>query len=869
MCRWKNNLTHRFDSTAFALLALLLAWGSSGPAVSAEEVDVWLERRGFTHLLVEHLEGQLESMDPQKRGPVLIRLARLYPELLADANDRAARMVLEERARRLLEDVRGADSHALELELYNGAYLAIEQSAERHRLRLLGDLEKASLIGDIEDLIDNLRKLGVRVDKLIEYSGKGLERAASRIHEGRTKQAVLLAMSHRIDYLLGWCLYYQGWLTDEVKKAEQAERYFATVLGLDELSPDEVSMDLRSNELIGWSIIGMALVNQMVASETSAIDWLELLDEPIVPEAMRSRIAEYQLIILLEGRRFKEAMAFLEKSSRKPVLWLRMASVQALEAEGEPEARELASMSLAELASLGALDQLQDIVSRYSDSISGDSFPFAYARAVLDHREARDMQDASDVDEMTRREAWMNARRSVQRALQSDDVDRFDQARQQARLLHALSLYRLDQFEEASEIFESVSQFLPERESAEALWMAFRSEDRRLNLDPDLSRERADGLIASYLRRFPEGQHAGELKVIVAASESDPSDQLVEELLEVPADSPARRNAESQAAVMLYRLFEAAPGYRKKERASRFLSVAIPIMQANHASDDEKRISKGVELALLVLKVATDDDVRRLVAADGAIEILGSERSRLLPKWDSVLDEVEYRTILIMIERDRLEDAMAAADLLHDRAPESVWSGLADNRILLASERAIGISDQKASAVPHRSMVKLGLRLLSGKGSFEEASEDPSSRLVASKVGSSAVALSMMPEVPEEERARMTDLAWSLYERLLAAEPRNTSYLAARARLASLKGDNEESLRCWRIIAAGSPAGSDQWFEARTELLLMLEQVDPERASKVLSQHVILYPEYGPDPWGEVLRSLAQRLPLVGDGGAP
>ena len=864
MCRWKSSLHHGFHGTACALVLILTSCISSSVVVSAEEVDVWLERRGFTHLLVEHLESQLPSMDPQKRGPVLVRLAQLYAELLSNTDDQAVRIALEERGRRLLEEVRGADAQSLELELCHGAYLGIEQSAERHRLRLLDDAEKPLLIDRLEELIEKLKKLGIRVDKLTEYSSKGLERAVSRIHTGRTKQDVLLEMSNRINYLLGWCLYYQGWLSDDVDKAELAESYFAKVLSLDSLSPGDVSMDLRATAGIGWSIIGMALVSQMVGSEMSAMDWLDLLDEPIVPDEIRSQVPGWRLAILLEAGRFDEAQSFLESSvdiiPEKPVLWIRMAAVHALDSGEGPAARSLASMSLAELASLGELSQLQDIVGRYPDSISGESFPFAYARAVLDYRQAMAMQDAPDTDEMTRREAWMNARKSVELALKAEDVDRFDQARQQAGLLHAWSLYHLNQYQEASVIFESVSEFLPEQDSGEALWMAFVSEERRFQLEPDLPRERADGLIESYLRRFPDGQRVGELKVRVAASESGPSEQRVEELLAVPASSPARRQAEAQASNELYDLFRDAPDYRKKEWASRYLSVAVPIMQQQHASDDQAQISRSVARARRILEVATNPNVLRLVAADNAIEILGSDKARLLPQSESLVDEIEYRKILVMIAREKVDQAMAASDLLYDRSPDSVWARLAARRLLEKAVEAIRVSKENASPDPHRSMVKLGLRVLTEESAIEEAMNDASNRSFGSMVGSSAIALSTMPSIPDEERQRMLELAWGIYDMLLAAEPRNEAFLSARARLASLRGDDEESLRCWRIIAAGSASGSDQWFQARTELLLILEELDPSRASKVLEQHVVLYPGYGPEPWGEILRSLDQRL---------
>lgn len=864
MCRWRNEFNTAVGSGLGYLILIVSGWLFPAAPAVAEEVDLWLEKRGFTRLLVEHLESKLPSMDADDRGPVMVRLAQLYAELLSETEDRAIRISLEERARRLLEEVRGADAQSLELELCHGAYLGIEQVAEKHRLRLIDDTQQIDLVDRLEELIGQLRKLGARVDKLIEYSGRGLERVASRIHKGRTKQDVLLEMSNRINFLLGWCLYYQAWMSQDVGRAEQAERYFAKVLSLDSLNPGDVSMDLRSSAAIGWAIIGMSLVNQIVASDTSAMSWLDLLEEPIVPQEIRSQIPGFRLAILLESKRFDKAESFLgslvDGDSDKSVIWIRMAAVHALDGGDSPEARSLASMSLAALASLGELAQLQDIVSRYPESIRGDSFPFAYARAILDHRQAMEMQDAAGVDEMTRREAWMNARKSVQLALEAEDVGRFEQARQQASLLHAWSLYHLGQYGQASEMFESVSEHLAEKDSSEALWMAFVSEERTLQLDGNAPRSRADSLAKSYLLRFPNGPRAGELKVRSASREQQPSDERVAELLAVPISSPARSRAESQASVMLYELFRSSPDYQKKDRAARYLAVAVPIMQRQYSSEDDSEVSQGVARARRVLEVSTNPNVLRLVAADNAIEILTDDKVESLEQARLLLDEIAYRRVLMLIARSRLDDAIAQADELHGRSPDSVWSRLSSRRLLEQAMEANRIAESTADASSHRLLVQLGLRVLSEDGPLEEVLADASSRSLASIVGSSASIISRMQDVSEAERVEMLELAWGIFDVMLEAEPRNESFLTSRARLASDRGDDDESLRCWRIIAAGSPAGSPPWFEARTELLLILEENEPVRAAKVLEQHVVLYPDYGPPPWGDALRALDERL---------
>ena len=113
MCRWRNDFNTAVGSGLGYLILIVSGWLLPAAPAVAEEVDLWLEKRGFTRLLVEHLESKLPSMDADDRGPVMVRLAQLYAELLSETEDRAIRISLEERARRLLEEVRGADAQSM------------------------------------------------------------------------------------------------------------------------------------------------------------------------------------------------------------------------------------------------------------------------------------------------------------------------------------------------------------------------------------------------------------------------------------------------------------------------------------------------------------------------------------------------------------------------------------------------------------------------------------------------------------------------------------------------------------------------------------------------------------------------------------
>jgi hypothetical protein len=126
-----------------------------------------------------------------------------------------------------------------------------------------------------------------------------------------------------------------------------------------------------------------------------------------------------------------------------------------------------------------------------------------------------------------------------------------------------------------------------------------------------------------------------------------------------------------------------------------------------------------------------------------------------------------------------------------------------------------------------------------------------------------------------EQDAGMRDIAVAADTRLLQAQPRNQAALRRLAITADAAGDQKRALDCWRTLMSGLDQGSPEWFEARYESLRLLAVAEPSRAKQVLAQHVVLYPSYGPDPWGVKLKKLEEELKSVpqpattGGGGGP
>jgi hypothetical protein len=107
------------------------------------------------------------------------------------------------------------------------------------------------------------------------------------------------------------------------------------------------------------------------------------------------------------------------------------------------------------------------------------------------------------------------------------------------------------------------------------------------------------------------------------------------------------------------------------------------------------------------------------------------------------------------------------------------------------------------------------------------------------------------------------DLAIRLDTRLLQAQPRNQQALRRLAVNADAAGDQRKALDCWRTLLNGLDAGTNDWYEARYESIRLLAALEPARAREAMAQHVVLYPDYGPEPWGSKLKKIEDELRSV------
>ena len=107
--------------------------------------------------------------------------------------------------------------------------------------------------------------------------------------------------------------------------------------------------------------------------------------------------------------------------------------------------------------------------------------------------------------------------------------------------------------------------------------------------------------------------------------------------------------------------------------------------------------------------------------------------------------------------------------------------------------------------------------------------------------------------------------AFASYEALVRSRPNDIRALEGLVAIADSTGRLEDAVDAQRVLLNGASPGSDTFYERKIRFLELLSRHDAERARKVLAQHVVLYPDYGPGRWGSRLRTLHQSL----GGGTP
>jgi hypothetical protein len=575
----------------------------------------------------------------------------------------------------------------------------------------------------------------------------------------------------------------------------------------------------------------------------------------------------------------------------------------------DPEHARISALrdtAISDLAARGELGHVLDLARKLGfDRLGAGTFVSHQVRGLVMYDETRERHrqsidaavspadgatagaDAMTTDEPTRSPevagAYRRAAEQFRLALASPDASRFPAALAQTAMLRGLALYYAGhtQDPETAGLLDAAEGFIraadgladthPDR-AANALWMAIRALDQQLEaVEPGeeahaLTLAQRDRIVERFLREHPGHERAAALRLRAALDESLPIEERIALLLSVPASSALYTDARRQAARLAYTAFTRGSGRERGDRgflAARYVDIAEPLLvldRRDASTGDADAAQRAALRARRIVEAVLAARVPDLPRAERALDVLTGLIAAGLVEESGLQSEILYRRAQIALARG---DEAAARQLLDQVSESDPRFGRAARRLLYedalrAVERAEAATGDNAAS--RRLEAAQRLSDVGGELARElksiPAPERPAGAL--SVFVNVADALREVYDQTGDTSAR--DRAVPLYELVLESQPRSPRALRGFAELAENTVRREQALDAWRTLLSGLETATPEWFETKYRHARLLTLIDRERAREVLAQHAVLYPDFGPEPWGNELRGLAREL---------
>ncbi len=878
------------------------------PAATGQtEIEKYLSDRNLRELLTVHLLDRLRQSEGLARQQIADRLGKLYVEMLDAAPTPEERAAWGTRSEELLKAVPEADSFDLRINLTKVQYLSAEEIAERHRLRMATAQEVSDAERELRAGAAAFQEIGTKVHRRVENlerreaSGRDGDEAGLRYLLEDTRRQRSLAM-----YYAAWSNYYLAVLADKPVGLDEALSQFGWLLnagGGRPASLERVPGTLLRYEHVARAAIGAGLCESMRGNHETALRWLDAVQSgEEVSETVRGQVAARRIAILARAKRWADLDTFMKRlragakdkgtpdPSRPgtppgtPTLGeVRLLAILTLEAhQGEGVARHardlvqrLAEGAMSDLIDMGEVRHVLDLVSRYgTGTLAGEGFIVNYVRGLqaYDKSRAAQAEASENTEEPTKSDSVANAYRqaaaSLDVASSSADAPRFPQEQTNAGLLLGLSLYYAGDLEQAADRLERVhASSPPGTQAEEALWLAVVALDRAVEGDRPSLKDRRDRLGALFLRTYPRTERAARLLLRRASAGLLTDDQAVETLLGVSPESPLYASARRHAAGLLYSIYRGSRGQARDFAALRFAAVAEEALGADRAdvmSPDKTRSREGTERAVARVRQLLDavlgmsaPDIER---AARALETLDAIAVYAGASLDQVADEIAFRRLQIALARADEDEITRRRDELN--AIGGRWADSAARLLYRKALAALRLRPEDPGAA--REVVRHGLPVIGQFAEGPAALADPAVYTLHHEVAGAAALLWSL-----EHDESMRDLALRLDRGLLAAGSPSAQVLRRYAGISEACGEVAPALDAWRRILSGVRQDSGDWYEARYHSLRLLAASDPGRAREAMDQHKVLHPDFGPEPWGPMLRDLDGRVAAPSGTPAP
>ncbi len=884
------------------------AGGTPAAPLPSQTVEGYLERHGLKAILAEQLSVRLGETSGEERAGIADRLGRLYVELLGQARDRAEREFWEARARELLAKVPDAQSGALRVDLLRSAYDGAEQAAERWRLRLVGEAERAETERTLGQLRKQLENLGTDFDRRARNLENALasDRADARMEEEFSETKRLRQVCF---YYAGWAAVYQSLLSGGEGFGEQGLKSFGWLTGRpgNQVAVlERLPKAMLKHEHIARSAVGAAMCLALKGDDAEAIRWLDAIEgEAVTPAVVKAQALPWRLTALAKAARWAD----IDRAVRKvrgsgenarplPAEVARLLAVLCLSSTARsPTQMALAKLALEDLIAQDQSAQVIDLAGIFPGAELGDrGFIAFYIKGTRTFRgamerlareaglpaDAEPTEPARDVGTIN---AFRQAADLLDQAVTQPDVPAGEQETLRVLIAAGRAAFYAGDFVRAGERFSSAFEKVRKSPGAsgaeDALWLAIVALTRAAGPTPGAQpaqEQRLEELSTLFVRTFPSSPRAARLVLDMRSRSAVADEEAVRVLLAVPKSLPVYEESRRRAASLLYGMFRAAGSADRQFASQRYVAVAEDVLAMDRqAATAEDRQAAGAAFGRLVttarqlldaLLSVSPTDVARARGVLDTLTAVATYNSADLSAWQ---DELEYRRFQLALAQGEQAAAESLADSLEarvkaggtqaamDLSGNSRWA-ISARRVLYlnAAERFARLIDpaqvdRRLAAA--KDVVRHGRVVIEQLGLAGAPPREAGAVRLFSDV---AAAAELIFQREQDTVAR--DLAISLDRAVALVSPGNPGTLARLAALSEAAGDAATALDAWRQLSSGLPEGTPPWFQARYHAIRLLAERDVRTADTLMAQHVALYPQYGPGEWADLFRALQREI---------
>lgn len=881
MCLHRAEFSNMVRAIAVALALTCTARGgalASHPLVARDEatesdelqaLTEWLSQAGLSDLLAVVLAEHL-GRSPTTAPLIEARLADAYVRLLNQASDEDRVLDLRARILKFLTADRAEHDAVLRLALaraeYRIALTDIDRLGRGEGDPAISARVTAALARTMEPLAQLDLMLAARIEASQRRAGGAEEqdRVASLLEADASAQQKLQAQ-----FLRAWCHYWTLWLSRPMsqsaasrtpqwlREGEKVTQEWSALLecGKPFPEPSDTSVDLRGEEYYAQSILAMALTKALTVGMASAQPWFDLLDGPDVWSGL-SIIAPWRLHALIDASAYESATQLIQShgDSLTCTQVVGAATRAFMQSKGSPQAFALAQSAIGFAAAAGELAAVRSIAARIPPLAQGDGFAASLARGVEAYETGRATSDAR-----SKKRLFETAGRELVQAVAHAPAS----AKTASAVEELLAWARMGSGElcDASASFVRASAQLSGSRAERLLWMATQSAMQGgCPSEQGAAGGRAFELAREYLQAFPDGDHASEASASLArdpAAQYD--DLLVERLLRRAVGQSSSDESREAAALLLYRRFRGAQGVDRRVEAQRLLTIS-PRAPAKWRGD-------SVDIVLRQqLEAALDESVQETAAAGTLLDRVASR----YPAGSEPLElrgEFAVRRLALAIALDDPVRAVEAVGIARTMS-DATWRPIADALFVRGIERMLA----RKSVQPERiiaamlALVESRRTLLDGARRGGDSKRADSANLeLGSDLLRAAQALRVASDpatlaAREGQAQEFATQALVISREVLDHRPDDAQAFALMADAGMACSDFDAAFQALSRLVGGLPTRSDAWFERKADLCEVLAKSNPEQAKKVLAQHVVLIPNWGPGVGGERLRALAAQL---------